>query len=90
MKSNIRKIITEELTSTDKSDIKDIFKTEFEKKMKSSEFKDAVKEIIVKQLGSDKATKKEIAKITQKVIVKLYKTFWTRRSFWANNLEDVS
>jgi len=90
MKSNIRKIITEELTSTDKSDIKKIFQTEFEKKLKSTEFKDAINDIVVKQLGNDKATKKQIAKITQKVIVKLYKTFWTRRSFWSNNLEDVS
>ena len=90
MKSNIRKIITEELTSADKSEIKDIFKSEFEKKLKSSEFKDAVNDLVTKQIGSDKKTKKEIAAITQKVIVKLYKTFWTRRSFWANNLEDVS
>ncbi len=88
--NNIRKIITEELTASDKADIKDIFKTEFEKKLKSSEFKDAIKELVTKQVGSDKKTKKEIAAITQKVIVKLYKTFWTRRSFWANNLEDVS
>lgn len=90
MNSNIRKIITEELTASDKSDIKDIFKTEFEKKLKSSEFKDAINDLVIKQIGSDKKTKKEIASITQKVIVKLYKTFWTRRSFWANNLEDVS
>lgn len=90
MNSRIRKIITEELTASDKSDIKDIFKTEFEKKLKSSDFKNAINDIVVKQIGSDKATKKEVAKITQKVIVKLYKTLWTRRSFWSNNLEDVS
>jgi hypothetical protein len=90
MSVDIRKIITEELTSADKSDIKDIFKTEFEKKLKSSEFKDAVEKLVLKQIGSDKKTKKEVAKIVQKVQVKLYKTFWTRRSFWANNLEDVS
>lgn len=90
MNVNIRKIITEELTASDKSEIKDIFKTEFEKKLKSSEFKNAINDLVIKQIGSDKKTKKEIAAITQKVIVKLYKTFWTRRSFWANNLEDVS
>lgn len=88
--SRIRKIITEELTASDKADIKAIFKTEFEKKLKSSDFKDAINDMVTKQIGSDKKTKKEIASITQKVIVKLYKTFWTRRSFWANNLEDVS
>ena len=90
MKDTIRRVISEELNASDKSAIKDIFKTEFEKKLKSSEFKDAVQDIVTKQIGSDKKTKKEIATITQKVIVKLYKTFWTRRSFWANNLEDVS
>lgn len=90
MKNTIRRIINEELTSADKSDIKDIFKKEFEKHVKSSEFRDAINDIVVKQIGSDKKTKKEIAAITQKVIVKLYKTFWTRRSFWANNLENVS
>ena len=89
MKDTIRRVISEELTASDKSEIKDIFKKEFEKKMKSSEFKDAVQDIVLKQVGSDKKTKKEIAAITQKVIIKLYKTFWTRRSFWANNLENI-
>lgn len=89
MKDTIRRVISEELTASDKTDIKNIFKTEFEKKMKSSDFKDVVQDIVLKQLGSDKKTKKEVATITQKVIVKLYKTFWTRRSFWANNLENI-
>jgi ribosomal protein S3AE len=89
MRDIIRKVITEELTSSDKSDIRSIFKTEFEKKLKSTEFKDAVKDIVTKHIGNDKKTQKEIASITQKVIVKLYKTFWTRRSFWANNLENI-
>jgi hypothetical protein len=89
MKVDIRKILKEELTSSDKTEIKNIFKKEFEKKLKSSEFKSAVEDIVRKQLKSDNPTKKEVAKITQKVIVKLYKTFWTRRSFWSNNLENI-
>lgn len=89
MRDTIRRVISEELTASDKSDIKDIFKTEFEKKLKSSEFKSAVQDIVLKQLGSDKKTKKEVAAITQEVLIKLYKTFWTRRSFWANNLENI-
>jgi hypothetical protein len=89
MKDTIRRVLSEELTASDKSDIKDIFKSEFEKKLKSSEFKSAVQDIVLKQLGSDKKTKKEVAAITQEVLVKLYKTFWTRRSFWANNLENI-
>ena len=89
MKSTIRRVISEELNASYKSEIKDIFKKEFEKKIKSSEFKDAVQDIVLKQLGSDKKTKKEVAAITQKVLIRLYKTFWTRRSFWANNLENI-
>ena len=89
MRDTIRRVISEELSASDKSAVKDIFEKEFEKKMKSSEFKDAVQEIVLKQLGSDKKTKKEVAAITQQVIIKLYKTFWTRRSFWANNLENI-
>ena len=89
MRDTIRRVISEELTASDKSDIKDIFKSEFEKKLKSSEFKSAVQDIVLKQLGSDKKTKKEVAAITQEVLIKLYKTFWTRRSFWANNLENI-
>jgi hypothetical protein len=89
MKDTIRRVLSEELTASDKSEIKDIFKKEFEKKLKSAEFKEVVQDIVLKQVGSDKKTKKEIAAITQKVIIKLYKTFWTRRSFWANNLENI-
>ena len=89
MKDRIRRVLKEELTSTDKSDIKKIFNVEFEKKLKSSEFKTAVEDIVRKQVKNDKKTEKEIATITQKVLVKLYKTFWTRRSFWSNNLESI-
>jgi hypothetical protein len=89
MKRIIRKVLLEDLSQKDKSEIKDIFKSEFEKKIKSSDFKDAVEKIVIKQLGNDKKTKKEVAAITQKVLVKLFKTFWVRRSFWSNNLENI-
>lgn len=89
MKRIIRKVLLEDLSQKDKSEIKDIFKSEFEKKIKSSDFKDAVEKIVIKQLGNDKKTKKEVAAITQKVLVKLFKTFWVRRNFWSNNLENI-
>ena len=89
MKNTIRKILKEELTLSDKAEIKKIFKKEFEKKLKTQEFKDVVTDIVRTQVKSDKKTEKEIATITQKVLVKLYKTFWTRRSFWSNNLENI-
>ena len=87
MRDTIRKILKEEDFS--KTEIKKMIDDEFEKKIKSTAFKDAVKDIVRTQLGNDKKTEKEVAKITQKVLVKLYKTFWTRRSFWSNNLESI-
>jgi|TARA_R110000803_G_scaffold13218_3_gene37301 hypothetical protein len=90
MKSLIRKVLKEELSTTDKTEIKGIFKDEFEKKLKSSDLKDVIEKIVIKQLGSDKKTKKEVAKITQKVLIQVFKTFWVRRNFWSNNLENVS
>jgi hypothetical protein len=87
MRNTIRKILKEEDFS--KTEIKKMIGDEFEKKIKSTAFKDAVKDIVRTQLGNDKKTEKEVAKITQKVLVKLYKTFWTRRSFWSNNLESI-
>jgi hypothetical protein len=87
MRDTIRKILKEEDFS--KTEIKKMIGDEFEKKIKSTAFKDAVKDIVRTQLGNDKKTEKEVAKITQKVLVKLYKTFWTRRSFWSNNLESI-
>lgn len=87
MRDTIRKILKEEDFS--KTQIKKMIDDEFDKKIKSTAFKDAVKDIVRTQLGNDKKTEKEVAKITQKVLVKLYKTFWTRRSFWSNNLESI-
>jgi len=87
MKDTIRKILKEE--DFTKTEIKKMIGDEFEKKIKSTAFKDAVKDIVRDQVKGDKKTEKEIATITQKVLVKLYKTFWTRRSFWSNNLENI-
>lgn len=87
MKDTIRKILKEEDFS--KTEIKKIASDEFDKKLRSNAFKDAVEDIVRKQIKNDKKTEKEVAKITQKVLVKLYKTFWTRRSFWSNNLENI-
>ena len=87
MKDTIRKILKEE--DFTKTQIKKMIDDEFEKKIKSTAFKDAVNDIVRTQVKNDKKTEKEIASITQKVLVKLYKTFWTRRSFWSNNLENI-
>ena len=89
MKKVIKQILKEELTRADKAEIKKIARTEFEDMLKSSNIKSKIEDIVKKQLKNDKATQKEVADITQKVLVQFYKTLWTRRSFWANKLDNI-
>lgn len=89
MKKVIRQVLNEELSAADKKEVKQLAKDEFEKLFKTKEVKEKVEDIVRKQVKNDKPTEKEIAKITQKVLVKLFKTFWVRRNFWSNNLENV-
>jgi hypothetical protein len=89
MKKVIKQYLQEELTRSDKAEIKKIARKEFEDMLTSSNIKGKIEDIVKKQLKSDKPTQKEVAKITQKVIIQLYKTFWQRRSFWSNKLENI-
>ncbi len=89
MRNLIKNILKEELTRSDKAEIKKIARKEFETMLKSSNIKAQIEDIVKKQLKTDKPTQKEVAKITQKVIIQLYKTFWQRRSFWSNKLESI-
>jgi hypothetical protein len=89
MKSVIKQILKEELTRADKAEIKKIARAEFEDMLKASNVKSKIEDIVKKQLKNDKATQKEVADITQKVLVQFNKTLWTRRSFWANKLDNI-
>jgi len=86
---NIRKLIKEELTRSDKAEIKRLARAEFEDMLKDSKIKTKIEDLVKKQLKNDKPTQKEVADITQKVLVQFYKTLWTRRSFWANKLDNI-
>ena len=89
MRHVIKQVIKEELTRSDKEEIKKIARTEFQTMLRKSDIKSQIEAIVRKQLKTDKPTQKEVAKISQKVIVQLYKTFWQRRSFWSNKLENI-
>lgn len=89
MKDVTKHYLKEELSRSDKAMIKKIARKEFETLLKSSDVKAKIEDIVKKQLKSDKPTQKEVAKISQKVIIQLYKTFWQRRSFWSNKLENI-
>jgi hypothetical protein len=89
MKNLIKQILKEELTRADKSEIKKLARAEFEDMLKTSNIKSKIEDLVKKQLKNDKSTQKEVADITQKVLVQFYKTLWTRRSFWANKLDNI-
>ena len=89
MKKVIKQILKEELTRADKAEIKKIAKSEFEDMLKTTNIKSKIEDLVKKQLKNDKSTQKEVADITQKVLVQFYKTLWTKRSFWANKLDSI-
>lgn len=89
MKNVIKQILKEELTRADKSEIKKLARAEFEDMLKTTNIKSKIEDLVKKQLKNDKSTQKEVADITQKVLVQFYKTLWTRRSFWANKLDSI-
>jgi len=89
MKNVIKKIIKEELTRDDKAEIKKLARKEFEDMLKTTDIKTKIETLVKKQMKNDKPTQKEIAKISEKVLVQFYKTLWTRRSFWSNKLDNI-
>ena len=80
-KKNIKKV--------DKAEIKKLARSEFESMLNSSDIKTKIEKMVKNQLGKDKATQKEVANITQKVLVQFYKTLWNRRTFWVNKLDNI-
>ena len=64
-------MIMEELTKTDKAEIKKMISDEMEKSLKP-ELKKILQDELIKELGSKK-TKEEVGEIAKKVIKKLYK-----------------
>lgn len=89
MKHVIKQILKEELSRNDKAEVKKLARAEFDDMLKKSDVKSKIEDLVKKQLKNDKATQKEVADITQKVLVQFYKTLWTRRNFWANKLDNI-
>jgi len=89
MRETIKKILKEDLTRSDKAEIKKLARKEFESFMKENDFKSKIEAIVKKQMKDDKPTQKEVAKISEKVLVQFYKTMWQRRSFWSNKLDNI-
>ena len=92
-RSGIKNILKEELNASDEARIKKLARDEFDKSIKkhlsSSQLEKKVKELVITNLKGHKPTQKEVASITKEVLIKLYKTLWTRKNFWSNGLENI-
>ena len=85
----VAETITEELTRTDKSDIKKMIAKEIEATLKSKNFKDKVSDEVSKDVKKNKELEKVVVEITRNVVTQLYKVLWMRRTFWRNSLKNT-
>lgn len=53
-------------------------------------FKNKIEKIVKDKLKDDKELEDKIVEITKNVLTQLYKTLWTRRGFWRNDLKNKS
>jgi len=69
-------------------------KSDVDKSVKSfidtAEFKTKIEKIVKDRIKNEKELEDKVVEITKNVITQLYKTLWTKRSFWANNLSNKS
>ena len=53
-------------------------------------FKNKIEKIVKDKLKDDKELEDKIVEITKNVLTQLYKTLWTKRGFWRNDLKNKS
>ena len=87
LKIKIKNLLKEELSSSDKSDIKDIIKKELDKFVDSREFKKIVEDEIQKAVGKDKKTREEIADLYKKITKELYRDLSINNSYIIDRLK---
>jgi hypothetical protein len=70
-------------------DEKDLEK-HLKKFLNSRELEKKIKDSVDKQTKDDKEMEKFVVEITKNVLVQLYKTMWTRKSFWVSSIKNKS
>lgn len=73
VKIKVKNLLNEELSSSDKSEIKDLFKKELNKFIDSKELKKIIEDEIQNAVSKDKKTREEIADLYKKITKELYK-----------------
>ena len=67
-----------------KSDIKD----EVSNQLDSNPIKKKIEDIVSAKIKGDKALEDKVVDITKNVLTQLYKTLYTKKSFWKDNLSN--
>jgi len=75
--------VNEELTRAD-------VKKEISNFLSSTEFESKVAKIVKDRIKNEKGLEDKVVDITKNVITQLYKTLWTKRSFWSSTLKNKS
>ena len=79
-----KKILRENLTPSEKGEVKDIIKTN----LKSREFEKLISDIVKKKIDRDKELGDKITDISKNVLSQLFKLLWMKKSFWKNNVKN--
>ncbi len=81
MKDLNKQKLDEDLTRAD-------VKKEISNFLGSSEFEAKVAKIVKDRIKNEKGLEDKVVDITKNVITQLYKTLWTKRSFWSSTLTN--
>lgn len=76
------------LSNQDKKEIERITRKEIKDFMDSTQAQKIVIKVIQNELGTKRIDDK-IVDLSTKVVVELFKTLWTRKSFWEGPLKSV-
>jgi hypothetical protein len=56
--------------------------------MDTKEFKSKIEKIVKDRIKNEKELEDKVVDITRNVLTQLYKTLWTKRATWVNNLSN--
>lgn len=56
--------------------------------MDTKEFKSKIEKIVKDRIKDEKELEDKVVDITRNVLTQLYKTLWTKRATWVNNLTN--
>ena len=81
------RVLTENFTQTDKSEIERIARKEIKDAMDDSKFTKKIKDVMDSEHKS-KDFEKKLVEVSKNVLIQLFKQMYNKRSFWASGLSN--